>query len=94
MSLHQAGHHIGGLACLLIIALSAYAVFSWMRQHQLRMIAGAVAAGICILFGVQAMQNIAWGLLGLTFVSVAGTILAHQDMQDASWPSEREAEAQ
>jgi len=78
-SVHQAGYHIGGVAYLLLIASSAYATLSWFEQHQLRIIAGAVSLGICILFLIQAGQSIAWGLILLTIASAGSVWLAISD---------------
>jgi len=69
MTMHQAGHHIGGIAYLLLLASLAYAALSWFEQHQLRIIAAAIATGICLMFFVQAGSNVAWGLIKLTIVS-------------------------
>lgn len=59
MTVHQAGHHIGGIAYLLLLSSVAYAALSWYEQHQLRIIAGSVATGISLLFLVQAGSTVA-----------------------------------
>ena len=79
MTVHQAGHHIGGIAYLLLLASTAYAALSWLEQHPLRIIAGAVATGISLLFLVQAGANVAWGLLALIAVSGASVWFAVVD---------------
>lgn len=80
-SYHQAGHHIGGIAYLLLVSSIAYAALSWFEQHQLRIIAASVATGIGGLFLIQGGSRIAWGLLVLTVVSVASILLAISDNQ-------------
>lgn len=79
ITMHQAGHHIGGIAYLLLVASIAYAALSWFAQHQLRIIAGCIAVGISLLFLVQAGSNAAWGLLALIAVSGAGVWFAILD---------------
>lgn len=43
----QAGHHVGGIAYLLLAGSVAYAVLSWMEQHVPRIIAASVALAGC-----------------------------------------------
>ena len=78
MTLHQAGHHIGGIAYLLLSSV-AYAALSWYEQHQLRIIAGSIATGISLLFLMQAGSTVAWGLLALIAVSGASIWFAIAD---------------
>jgi len=79
MSVHQAGHHIGGIAYLLLLSSIAYVALSWFEQHQLRIIAAAIAIGISLLFLVQAGSTVAWGLLSLIAVSGASVWFAISD---------------
>lgn len=79
--IYQAGHHIGGIAYLLLVSSFAYAVLSWFEQHQLRMIAAGVASGICLFFLVQVGKNVAWGLLALIVVSGLRVWFAYMDEQ-------------
>lgn len=71
MNMYQAGSNIGGIAYLLLLSSLAYAVLSWLNQHQLRIIAGGVASGICVLFLIHAGSSTAWGLIALSIVSAA-----------------------
>lgn len=75
-TLHQAGHHIGGVAYLLLLASAAYAVLSWFELHSLRAIAAGVAIGVCLLFMAQAGSRLAWGLVTLFVVSGLGFLFA------------------
>jgi hypothetical protein len=79
MTMHQAGHHIGGIAYLLLLSSLAYAALSWLEQHQLRIIAAGIATGISLLFLVQAGSSVAWGLLALIVVSGASIWFAVKD---------------
>lgn len=79
MTMHQAGHHIGGIAYLLLLSSIAYAALSWFEQHQLRIIAAGIATGISLLFLVQAGSTVAWGLLVLIVVSGASVWFAISD---------------
>lgn len=76
---YQAGNHIGGIAYLLLISSATFAALSWQEKHTLRIIAGAVAAGISLLFLLQAGSSAAWGLYGLIVFSAAGIWLAVTD---------------
>ena len=76
MEIYQAGHHVGGLAYLLILSSAAYAYSSSILNRQLAIIASAVATGISILFLLQAGSSVAWGLLCLVVNSVASLIMA------------------
>jgi len=79
VNLYQAGYHIGGIAYLLLLAMFAYAVFSWLQLHELRMIAGAVALLICLLFFFQVLKNAGWALIGLIILSIIGVVIALSD---------------
>lgn len=76
---YQAGHHIGGIAYLLLLASGAYAALSWMELRVPRLIAGAVVTGIASLFLVQAGSAAAWGLYGLLLTGVGGMVLAWRE---------------
>lgn len=84
MVMHQAGHHIGGIAYLLLLSSMAYAALSWYEQHQLRMIAAGIAVGIGLLFLVQAGSTVAWGLLTLIAVSGASLWFAYTDKKKSA----------
>ena len=79
MNMYQAGYHIGGIAYVLLLSSLAYSVLSWINQHQLRIIAGSVASGICILFLIQAGSSTAWGLIALFIVSAVSVWFAVTD---------------
>lgn len=79
----QAGHHIGGIAYLLLLSSLAYAVLSWMEQTVPRLMASGVACAIGLLFAVQAGSSIAWGLLALLAVSMASVALAVASLRSA-----------
>jgi len=79
LNVYQAGHHIGGIAYLLLLASLAYAILSWMELHVPRIIAASVATAICLLFFVQAGMSTDWGLMCLTCVSIASIVLAVRD---------------
>lgn len=81
--IHQAGHHLGGIAYLLLISSVAYATLSWFEQHQLRIIAGSIAIGISLLFFVQAGSAVAWGLRALIAVSGVSIWFAIADTKKA-----------
>lgn len=73
---HQAGHHIGGIAYLLLVSLMAYVVLSWLELHTPRIIAALLATTIGLLFSLQAGSNIAWGLIGVVILSITEAALA------------------
>ena len=75
----QTGIHIGGIAYLMLFAFLAYAVLSWLQQPVPRMIAATVAAGVGVLFMVQAGASMAWGLIGVVVTSLVGFVLAVRD---------------
>jgi len=75
----QTGQHIGGIAYLLLFSMFAYSVFSWLKLHPLRIITGVLSLLICFIFLTQIWPNIGWGLLGLFFVSILGTVCAIAD---------------
>lgn len=75
----QTGHHVGGIAYLLLFALLAYSALSWIEQHVPRIIAASVALAVSLLFLFQAGSSAAWGLYGLTLVSIASIIVAVLD---------------
>lgn len=89
MQWHQAGHHIGGIAYLLLISSAVYAAGSWLLNKEISIISSVVALGISVLFMVQAGSNLAWGLIGLFIVSLASLRLALQ-MNEAPSSSETE----
>jgi membrane protein implicated in regulation of membrane protease activity len=80
-AMYQSGEHIGGIAYLLLAALLAYAVLSWLGQHPPRIIASGLALVISLLFLVRFGVYAAWGLYGLMLVSVAGIVLARRDVK-------------
>lgn len=73
---YQAGHHIGGIAHLLLLALLAYAALSWTGQRSPQIFSGVVALAVSLLLLASAGESAAWGLYLLTLVCLAGTILA------------------
>lgn len=75
----QSGHHIGGIAYLLLLASLCYAGLSWTGHHVPRIIAGAVALGVSLLFLAQAGSSSAWGFYGLLLRGAAGIVLAVLD---------------
>lgn len=75
----QAGHHIGGIAYLLLISSGLYAFFSWKENHQLRVIFSSIATGICVLFLLQAGSSVAWGLIALLLVSGVSIFMSLSD---------------
>lgn len=79
MAATQAGHHIGGIAYLLLLASLCSAALSWTGHHVPRIIAGGVALGISVLFLAQAGASSAWGLYGLVAASAGGIVLAVLD---------------
>ena len=88
LSGHISGQHIGGISYLLLFSMFTYSAFSWLKLHQLRIIAGALFLLICILFLAQIGLNIEWeliglniewGLIGLTIISSLSLILAIKD---------------
>lgn len=85
---YQAGHHIGGIAYLLLSASLAYSALSWLEQHVLRIIAGSVALAISALFLFQAGSSAAWGLYGLILASASSIALAVQDNKASSFAPE------
>lgn len=78
---YQAGHHIGGIAYLMLLALLAYAMLSWIDQHVPRIIAAAVALAVSLLFLVDAGSSSAWGLIGIVAISIAAVITAMRDQR-------------
>lgn len=86
MGMHgtQAGQQIGGIAYLLLLASLCYAGLSWAGQHVPRIIAGAVALGVSVLFVIQAGTASAWGLYGLLLVSAGCVVLAVFDNRRAA----------
>jgi len=74
--LFQTGQHIGGIAYLLLFSMFTYSVFSWLKLHPLRILAGALSLLICLIFFVQIGSKIGWGLIALILVSILGTFLA------------------
>lgn len=76
VGMHQTGHHIGGIAYLLVISSAVYTVSSWFLNKQISIVAAGVSLGVSALFLVQAGSSAAWGLITLVAVSVASLILA------------------
>lgn len=86
MMMNQSGQHIGGIAYLLLLAAGGYAYWSWVQQHQLRIVAAAVMLGVSVLFAVRAGTSTAWGLIGLLLVAGGGLWLAWRDGQGSQKP--------
>lgn len=82
MVFHQAGNHIGGVAYLLLASSFAYAVFSWLGQHHLRVISACLALLISIYFLFLAGSNTSWGLMCLIFMSGYGAVSAKYEIDD------------
>ncbi|WP_353684562.1 hypothetical protein V4D30_01865 [Thermodesulfovibrio sp. 3907-1M] len=81
VNLYQTGYHIGGIAYLLLVSLFSYAALSWLKMHQLRIVAAGVSLLICLIFLFQANANAGWGLIGLTILSISGIFLSVKDLQ-------------
>ncbi|MGC8789565.1 MAG: hypothetical protein ACP5QM_06590 [Caldisericum sp.] len=81
IKLYQAGYHIGGISYLLLISMFAYAVFSWFRIHELRIVSSGVALLVCLIFIFQAGSTVSWGLIGSFLVSLVGGILGFIDLR-------------
>ena len=80
---YLSGQHIGSIAHLLFASSIAYAASSWFEQHQLRIIAGSVAAVICLLILLEAGSHAVWGLYALTAVSAVAVVSALIDNKKA-----------
>ncbi|MDI6714671.1 MAG: hypothetical protein QMD43_06570 [Thermodesulfovibrio sp.] len=52
-TLIQTGQHLGGITYLLLFSMFAYCVLSWLKIHQLRIIAGVISLLICLIFFAQ-----------------------------------------
>lgn len=76
LQLHQAGHHIGGIAYLLIISSAIYAVSAWLLNKQISIVAAVVTLGISAWLVIQVGSSVAWGLISLVAVAIASLILA------------------
>ena len=87
MKMYQTGHHVGGIAYLLVISFAVYTVSSWSLNKQVSIVSAAVALGISALFFLQAGSSVAWGLISLVVVSIASLILAF-NMDEPASPSE------
>lgn len=74
--MYQAGHHIGGIAYLLIMSFAAFAYSSWVLNMQFAIITSAVATGISSFFLLQAGSNAAWGLLCMVVISMISIVMA------------------
>lgn len=77
----QSGQHIGGIAYLLLIAMAAYSVLSWMELHVPQMIASGLALAILLWFFAQAGASAAWGLYSLIVLNFVGMAIAWRDEQ-------------
>lgn len=86
IEMYQAGHHIGGIAYLLIMSSAAYAYSSWVINRQFAIITSAVATGISILFLLQAGSSVAWGLLCLVVISIVSLITATRMVETTETP--------
>jgi hypothetical protein len=75
-AMYQTGHHIGGIAYLLVISSGVYTVSSWFLNKQISIVAAGVSFSISALFLVQVGSSAAWGLISLVTVSVASLMLA------------------
>lgn len=82
VQLYQAGHHIGGLAYVLLFASASCAITAWLQQKTLATVSAAVATGISVWFLIQAGSSAAWGLIGLNLVSIASLVLAFKMKND------------
>lgn len=76
LQLHQGGHHIGGIAYLLIISSAVYAVSAWLLNKQISIVAAVVTLGISAWLVIQAGSSVAWGLISLVVVAIVSLILA------------------
>ncbi|MCX7981757.1 MAG: hypothetical protein N2572_02455 [Syntrophales bacterium] len=83
MNVYQSGRDIGGTAYLLFLSSLSYAIFSWLEEHQLRIISACVFLGICILFIILAGSNTGWGLILLIIVSFVSLFIAVKDKEEA-----------
>ncbi|MEJ2766006.1 hypothetical protein VV869_18800 [Photobacterium sp. MCCC 1A19761] len=76
VQLYQAGHHIGGIAYFLLFASASCAITAWFQLKPLATLSATVASAICVWFLVQAGTSAAWGLIGLSLVSISSLVLA------------------
>lgn len=72
----QSGQHIGGIAYLLLFAMLAYAVLSWMELHIPQIIAAGLALAVLLTFIARAGASAAWALYALILLNVLGVALA------------------
>lgn len=73
---YQAGHHIGGIAYLLLLAYAAFAVLAWLKNYDLMIIASAIALLLCIVLLLMAGAQASWGLYILIVLSAIGLYIA------------------
>ncbi len=78
VQMHQAGHHIGGIAYLLILSSAIFAVSSWFLSKQISIFAASISTGISVVFLFQAGSSAAWGLICLVIVSVISLVQAFE----------------
>ncbi|KKA45900.1 hypothetical protein [Salinivibrio sp. KP-1] len=76
MEMYQAGHHVGGIAYLLLLSSAAYAYSSSISNRQFSIISSSISSAISILFLLQAGSSVAWGLLCLIVISVISLAMA------------------
>ena len=67
--LYQTGHHIGGIAYLLLLSCAAYSYSSWL-QHKFFAIASSVVTLLVCLSLAFSGGTLAWGLYTLIFISI------------------------
>lgn len=60
----QAGHHVGGIAYLVLIAATAYSAAAWKEQPTLQIVSAAVWLGSALLLFVLG-DHLAWGMFAL-----------------------------
>ena len=70
----QAGHHVGGIAYLVLIAATAYSVAAWKEQGTLQIVSAAVWLACTLLLFFQG-DNLAWGMFALLGVAGVGLLL-------------------
>ena len=76
MQLYQAGHHIGGIAYLLLLSSAVFAISSWILNKHISIVAATVLLGVSVLFLFQAGSSAAWGLICLLVVSLMCLVFA------------------
>lgn len=77
-----AGHHIGGIAYLLLASSFSYSVFAWLSQPHLKVVVACLSLLLSFILLLQIGSSISWGLMCFIFMSGYGAVSAKYEINN------------